>query len=51
MDIKMIKKPIQTFHPSNNVLQKQHNNKYTKYCDLVNMLLATEAQNGLLMQN
>jgi hypothetical protein len=34
------------------VLQQQYrNNKYTKYYELVNMLLGTEAQNELLMQN
>jgi hypothetical protein len=34
------------------VLQQQYrNNKYTKYYELVNMLLGAEAQNELLMQN
>ena len=34
------------------VLQQQyHNNKYMKYCDLINVLLAAEAQNELLMKN
>jgi hypothetical protein len=48
----MIEKTLQTFHPSNMVLQQQYrNNKYTKYYELVNMLLGAEAQNELLMQN
>jgi hypothetical protein len=51
-NLEMIEKTLQTFHPSNMVLQQQYrNNKYTKYCELVNMLLGTEAQNELLMQN
>ena len=51
-DLEMIEKTLQTFHPSNMVLQQQYrNNKYTKYCELVNMLLGAEAQNELLMQN
>jgi hypothetical protein len=34
------------------VLQQQYrNNKYTKYYELVNMLLGVEAYNELLMQN
>ncbi|XP_066320165.1 uncharacterized protein [Miscanthus floridulus] len=34
------------------VLQQQYrNNKYMKYCDLINVLLATEARNELLMKN
>jgi hypothetical protein len=48
----MIEKTLQTFHPSNMVLQQQYrNNKYMKYCELVNILLGAEAQNELLMQN
>jgi uncharacterized membrane protein len=31
--------------------QQYRNNKYTKYCDLINMLLRNEAQNELLKQN
>ena len=51
-DLEMIEKTLQTFHPSDMVLQQQYrNNKYTKYCELVNMLLGAEAQNELLMQN
>lgn len=38
--------------PSNTVLQyKYHNNKYMKYCDLINMLLVAEAQNELIKQD
>jgi hypothetical protein len=34
------------------VLQLQYrNNKYIKYCDLINGLLAPETQNELLMKN
>jgi hypothetical protein len=51
-DLEMSEKTLQTFHPSNMVLQQQYqNNKYTKYCELVNILLGAEAQNELLMQN
>jgi hypothetical protein len=51
-DLEMIEKTLQTFHPSNMVLQEKYqNNKYTKYCELVNMLLGAKAQNELLMQN
>ena len=48
----MIEKTLKTFHPTNMVLQQQYrNNKYMKYCDLINVLLAAEAQNELLMKN
>jgi hypothetical protein len=48
----MIEKTLETFHPSNMVLQQQYrNNKYMKYCDLVNVLLAAEVQNELLTKN
>ncbi|RCV20924.1 hypothetical protein SETIT_4G097100v2 [Setaria italica] len=51
-ELEMIEKTLETFHPTNMVLHQQYrNNKYVKYCDLINMLLAAEAQNELLMKN
>ncbi|CAD6203613.1 unnamed protein product [Miscanthus lutarioriparius] len=51
-ELDMIEKTLETFHPTNMVLQQQYrNNKYMKYCDLINVLLAVEAQNELLMKN
>jgi hypothetical protein len=51
-ELEMIEKTLETFHPSNMVLQQQYrNNKCMKYCDLINVLLASEAQNQLLMKN
>ncbi|CAD6223285.1 unnamed protein product [Miscanthus lutarioriparius] len=47
----MIEKTLETFHPTNMVLQQQYHNKYIKYCDLINVLLVAEAQNELLMKN
>ncbi|CAO2141173.1 unnamed protein product [Urochloa humidicola] len=51
-ELEMIEKTLETFHPTNMVPQQQYrNNKYVKYCDLINVLLAAEAQNELLMKN
>ena len=50
-ELDMIEKTLETFHPTNMVLQQQYRNKYMKYCDLINVLLAVEAQNELLMKN
>ncbi|RLN25084.1 uncharacterized protein C2845_PM07G36350 [Panicum miliaceum] len=52
-ELEMIEKTLETFHPTNMVLQQQeyHNNKYMKYCDLINVLLTAEAHNELLMKN
>jgi hypothetical protein len=51
-ELEMIEKTLETFHPSNMVLQQQYrNSKYMKYCDLINVLLVAEAQNELLMKN
>jgi hypothetical protein len=51
-ELEMIEKTLETFHPTNMVLQQQYrNNKYMKYCDLINVLLAAEAHNELLMKN
>jgi len=48
----MIEKTLETFHPSNMVLQQLYrNNKYKKYSELINVLLAAETQNELLMKN
>jgi hypothetical protein len=44
----MIKKTLETFHPSNMVLQQQYRNKYKKYSELINVLLAAETQNDLV---
>ena len=50
--LEMIEKTLETFHPTNMVLQQQYrNNKYMKCCDFMNVLLAAEAQNELLMKN
>ncbi|KAG2571863.1 hypothetical protein PVAP13_7KG122361 [Panicum virgatum] len=51
-DAEMIEKTLETFHPSNMVLQQQYrNNRYRKYSELINVLLAAETQNELLMKN
>ena len=51
-EYEMIEKTLETFHPSNTVLQQQYrNNKYKKYYKLINVLLAAETQNELLMKN
>ena len=51
-ELEMIEKTLETFHPTNMVLQQQYrNNKYMKYCDLINVLLTAEAHNELLMKN
>ncbi|XP_039818393.1 uncharacterized protein LOC120680878 [Panicum virgatum] len=51
-EVEMIEKTLATFHPTNMVLQQQYrNNRYTKYSDLVNMLLSAKAHNELLMSN
>lgn len=51
-DAEMIEKTLETFHPANMVLQQQYrNNKYRKYSELINVLLAAETQNELLMKN
>ena len=43
-ELEMIEKTLETFHPTNMVLQQQYrNNKYMKYCDLINVMLAAEA--------
>ena len=48
----MIEKTLETFHPSNTVLLQQYrNNKYKKYSELINVLLAVETQIELLMKN
>ena len=37
-ELEMIEKTLETFHPTNRVLQQQYrNNKYMKYCDLINV--------------
>jgi GH35 family endo-1,4-beta-xylanase len=44
-ELEMIEKTLDTFQPTNMVLQQQqYRNKYRKYCDLINVLLAAEAQ-------
>ncbi|KAL6620799.1 hypothetical protein ACP70R_035938 [Stipagrostis hirtigluma subsp. patula] len=51
-EAEMIEKTLETFHPSNMVLQQQYrNNKYKKYSELIQVLLAAETQNELLMKN
>jgi hypothetical protein len=48
----MIDKTLETFHPSNMVLQQWYcNNKYKKYSKLIQVLLVAEIQNDLLMKN
>jgi len=48
----MIDKTLETFHPSNMVLQQQYRkNKYKKYSELIQVLLAAETQNDILMKN
>ena len=50
-DAEMIEKTLETFHPSNMMLQEQYrNNRYRKYSELINVLLAAETQNELLMK-
>ncbi|KAG2590339.1 hypothetical protein PVAP13_5NG274580 [Panicum virgatum] len=51
-DAEMIEKTLEIFHPSNMVLQQQYrNNRHRKYSKLINVLLAAETQNELLMKN
>jgi hypothetical protein len=51
-ELEMIEKTLETFHPTNMVLQQQYrNNKYMKYCDPINVLLVADAQNERLMKN
>jgi hypothetical protein len=51
-ELEMIEKSLETFHPTNMVLQQQYrNNKYIKYYDLINVLLTAKAHNELLMKN
>jgi hypothetical protein len=48
----MIDETLETFHPSNMVLQQQYrNNKYKKYLELIQVLLVAEIQNELSMKN
>jgi len=48
-EYEMIEKTLETFHPSNMVFQQQYRNK--KYFELINVCLAAETQNELLMKN
>ena len=51
-DAEMIEKTLEIFHPSNIVLQQQYrNNRYRKYSEPINVLLAAETQNEFLMKN
>ena len=51
-DTDMIEKTLSTFHPGNIVLQQQYrNSKYTKYSELIEVLMFAEQQNEVLMNN
>ncbi|XP_021321302.1 uncharacterized protein LOC110437247 [Sorghum bicolor] len=51
-DADMIEKTLSTFHPGNIVLQQQYrNSRYTKYCELSEVLSVAEQQNEVLMNN
>lgn len=51
-DMDMIEKTLSTFHPGNMVLQQQYrNSKYTKYSELIEVLMVAEQQNQVLMDN
>ena len=51
-ELEMIEKTLETFHPTNMVLQQQYrNNRYRKYSELINVLLVAETQNEHLMKN
>lgn len=42
-DMDMIEKTLSTFHPGNMVLQQQYrNSKYTKYSELIEVLMVAE---------
>jgi hypothetical protein len=52
IESEMIDETLETFHPSNMVLQQQYrNNKYKEYLELIQVLLAAEIQDELLMKN
>lgn len=51
-DYDMIEKTLSTFHPGNVILQQQYRAKgYTRYSDLMQVLLDTEQNNELVMVN
>jgi hypothetical protein len=51
-DTDMIEKTLSTFHPGNITLQQQYrNSKYSKYFELIEVLLVAEQQNKVLMNN
>ncbi|KAG7578737.1 Ribonuclease H-like superfamily [Arabidopsis thaliana x Arabidopsis arenosa] len=51
-DYDMIEKTLQTFHPGNVLLQQQYRAKgYTKYSELMQVLLVAEQNNEIVMLN
>lgn len=51
-DVQMIEKTLSTFHIVNMILAQQYQNMcYTKYSNLMSILLLVEKQNGLLLKN
>jgi hypothetical protein len=51
-DSDLIEKTLCTFHPSMRILQQQyHQQKYTKYSELIYTLLQAEKHDELLMKN